>query len=66
MHIRGKRSTRYAGAFALAMTCNLAFAAEPPSAGSILQGIEPPAQLPAKPATVLPRTSCFYGSIKGK
>lgn len=57
MHIRGKRSTRYAGAFALAMTCNLAFAAEPPSAGSILQGIEPPAQLPAKPATVLPEES---------
>jgi hemolysin activation/secretion protein len=54
MQIMGKRSTRYAGALALAIWCHAAIAAEPPSAGSILQGIRPPSQVPAKPATVLP------------
>jgi hemolysin activation/secretion protein len=54
MHAKGKRSIRYAGALALAVACSPALAAEPPNAGSILQGIRPPEQPPAKPATVLP------------
>jgi hemolysin activation/secretion protein len=54
MHARGKKSTRYAGAFALAMACIAASAAEPPNAGSILQGMRPPSQLPAKPSSGLP------------
>lgn len=54
MRVGGKRSSRYAGALALAMTCNLALAVEPPSAGSILQGIRPPAKLPAEPGAGLP------------
>lgn len=55
MRVGGKRSSRYAGALALAMACNLAFAVEPPSAGSILQGIHPPAKLPAEPGGGLPK-----------
>lgn len=56
MRVGGARWIRYAVAvaFALATACKLAGAAEPPSAGSILQGIQPPARLPAKPAPALP------------
>ena len=54
MRIEGRRSVRWAGGFGLAIACALAPAAEPPNAGSILQGIPQGPQLPAKPATALP------------